>query len=344
MVNSARPPLVVGILQSAERQHMEPASQAAQTAFESWKRTSVEERASLLHEVACILRDRKFEFSAWMVYEVGKNWAEADADIAETIDFAEFYAREALRLAQSKTPIQLPGEGDRLMYIPLGVAAVIPPWNFPCAIMAGMTMAAIVCGNTVVLKPSHDSPAIAAKFFEVLQEAGMPDGVVNFCPGSGSSFGAGLVEHPQTRFVAFTGSKEVGLDINQRAAVPRPGQRWIKRTVLEMGGKDSIVVADDANLDAAVEGVAVSAFGFQGQKCSACSRVIVDEKVYDVFLERLKERVAQIKVRDPAENKAMGPVVSEKQMKKILSYIEIGKKEGRLIAGGGPVREMAEGY
>jgi len=279
-----------------------------------------------------------------MVFEVGKNWAEADADVAETIDFAEFYAREALRLAQAKTPTQLPGEADRLIYIPLGVAAVIPPWNFPCAIMAGMTMAAIVTGNTVVLKPSHDSPAIAAKFFEALQEAGMPDGVANFCPGTGTGFGRGLVAHPQTRFIAFTGSKEVGLDVNQRAAITQPGQKWIKRTILEMGGKDSIIVDADANLDAAVEGVAQAAFGFQGQKCSACSRAIVDEKIYDVFLERLKDRVSKITVGDPTENQPMGPVVSEKAMKSILNYIEIGKKEGRLIHGGGPAKEAGDGY
>jgi 1-pyrroline-5-carboxylate dehydrogenase len=343
-VNPAKPSEVVGVFQSAGREHVEPAIQAAAAAFETWKRTSVEQRASLIHTVAGILRERKFEFAAWMVFEVGKNWAEADADIAETIDFAEFYAREALRLAQAKTPTQLPGEADRLIYIPLGVAAVIPPWNFPCAIMAGMTMAAIVTGNTVVMKPSHDSPAIAAKFFEVLQEAGMPDGVVNFCPGSGSTFGAGLVEHPLTRFVAFTGSKEVGLDINQRAAKPQPGQKWIKRTILEMGGKDSIIVDADANIDAAVEGVAQAAFGFQGQKCSACSRAIVDEKVYDVFLERLKDRVAKITVGDPTENKPMGPVVNEKAMKSILDYIEVGKKEGRLIHGGGPAKEAGDGY
>jgi 1-pyrroline-5-carboxylate dehydrogenase len=343
-VNPAKPSEVVGVFQSAGREHVEPAIASAQQAFETWKRTTVEQRASLLHTVAGILRERKFEFAGWMVFEVGKNWAEADADIAETIDFAEFYAREALRLAQAKTPTQLPGEADRLIYIPLGVAAVIPPWNFPCAIMAGMTMAAIVTGNTVVMKPSHDSPAIAAKFFEVLQEAGMPDGVVNFCPGSGSTFGAGLVEHPLTRFVAFTGSKEVGLDINQRAAKPQPGQKWIKRTILEMGGKDSIIIADDANLDAAVEGVAQAAFGFQGQKCSACSRAIVDEKIYDVFLERLKDRVAKITVGDPTENKPMGPVVNEKAMKSILDYIEVGKKEGRLIHGGGPAKDAGDGY
>src|SRR5215469_573529 len=343
-LNPARPSQVVGVVQSAGREHVEPAVQAAVTAFQTWRRTTVEERAALIHQVASILRERKFEFAAWMVYEVGKNWAEADADIAETIDFAEFYAREALRLGKAETPVQLPGEHDTLTYIPLGVAAVIPPWNFPCAIMAGMTMAAIVTGNTVVLKPSHDSPAIAAKFFEVLQEAGMPDGVVNFCPGSGSSFGAGLVEHPQTRFVAFTGSKEVGLDINQRAAAQRASQKWIKRTVLEMGGKDSIVVDADANLDAAVEGVAQSAFGFQGQKCSACSRAIVDEKIYDVFLERLKERVNKIAVGDPTENKAMGPVINDKAMKSILSYIDIGKKEGRLISGGGAAQGAGDGY
>ena len=343
-VNPARPSQVVGIVQSAGREHVEPAIQAAQTAFESWKRTSVEERAALLHGVACILRDRKFEFSAWMVYEVGKNWAEADADIAETIDFAEFYALEALRLAKATTPVQLPGEQDTLQYIPLGVAAVIPPWNFPCAIMAGMTMASIVCGNTVVLKPSHDSPVIAFKFFEALQEAGMPFGVVNFCPGSGTTFGAGLVEHPKTRLVAFTGSKEVGLDINQRAAVARPGQKWIKRTILEMGGKDSIIVADDANMDAAVEGVALSAFGFQGQKCSACSRAIVDERIYDVFVDRLKDRVAKIAVGDPTENKTLGPVINEKAMKSILDYIEVGKKEGRLVSGGGRATEAGDGY
>jgi len=343
-VNPANPSQVVGVFQSAGREHVEPAIRAAAAAFETWKRTTVEERASLIHQVAGILRERKFEFSAWMVYEVGKNWAEADADIAETIDFAEFYAREALRLGKAETPVQLPGEHDTLMYIPLGVAAVIPPWNFPCAIMAGMTMAAIVTGNTVVLKPSHDSPAIAAKFFEVLQEVGIPDGVVNFCPGSGSSFGAGLVEHPQLRFIAFTGSKEVGLDINQRAATPRTGQKWIKRTILEMGGKDSIIVDADANIDAAVEGVAQAAFGFQGQKCSACSRAIIDEKVYDVFLERLKDRVSKITVGDPVENKPMGPVVSEKAYKSILNYIEVGKKEGRVINGGGPAKEAGEGY
>ena len=224
---------------------------------------------------------------------MGKNWAEADADVGETIDFLEFYAREALRLAAAKTPIQYPGERNELLYIPLGVGAVIPPWNFPFAIMAGMTAASIVTGNTVILKPSSDSPTIAAKFVEVLEEAGMPGGVVNFCPGSGATFGNAIVEHPKTRFIAFTGSKAVGLEIHERAAKAQPGQIWIKRTILEMGGKDSILVCADADLDAAVEGVVASAFGFSGQKCSACSRAIVEAPIYDVFVERLRERVAQ---------------------------------------------------
>jgi 1-pyrroline-5-carboxylate dehydrogenase len=343
-VNPAMPSQVIGVVQEAGREHVDAAVQAAAKAFEKWRFAPAEDRVALLTNVASILRKRKFEFCAWLVYEVGKNWAEADADIAETIDFAEYYARQAVRLSRPETDVQLPGERDTLMYIPLGVGAVIPPWNFPAAIMAGMTMAAVVCGNTVVLKPSHDSSIIAAKFFEIFQEAGLPDGVVNFCPGSGPGFGSALVEHSQVRFIAFTGSKEVGLDINQRAAVPRPGQKWIKRTILEMGGKDSIIVAEDANLDAAVEGVAQSAYGFSGQKCSACSRVIVDEHIYDVFVERLKQRVEQITVGDPAENKAMGPVVSEKQYQKVLSYVEIGKKEGRLIAGGGPATEAGSGY
>ena len=343
-INPALSSQVVGVTQDAGREHVDPAVKAATAAFASWSKVPVEERAELLTSVAAILRKRKFEYSAWMVYEVGKNWAEADADIAETIDFAEYYARQAVRLTRVGTDAQLPGEHDTFMYIPLGVGAVIPPWNFPCALMAGMTLASIVCGNTVVLKPSHDSSVIAAKFFEALQEAGLPDGVVNFCPGSGSTFGSAVVEHPQVRFIAFTGSKEVGLDIHQRAAVPRAGQKWIKRTILEMGGKDSIIVADDANLDAAVEGVAQSAFGFSGQKCSACSRAIVDAEIYDVFLERLKERVQKISVGDPVDNKAMGPVVSEKQFKKILSYIEIGKKEGRLLAGGAMASGAEGGY
>ena len=280
-INPAKPSQVVGLHQKAGKEHVEPAMKAALEAFASWSRTSFEERASLLFHVGDVLRERKFEFCAWLVFEVSKNWAEADADIAETIDFCEYYAREALRLSRTELPVQMPGERDTLMYIPLGVGAVIPPWNFPCAIMAGMTLASIVSGNTVILKPSSDSPTIAAKFVELLEECGMPEGVVNFCPGAGASFGNAVVAHPKTRYIAFTGSREVGLDINKSAATQAPGQIWIKRTILEMGGKDAIIVDADADVDTAVEGVAQAAFGFQGQKCSACSRAIVDERIYD---------------------------------------------------------------
>ncbi len=343
-LNPARPAQVVGLHQKAEAEHAEAAMTAALRAFDSWSRTSAAERASLLLNAAAIIRNRKFEFMAWLTYEVGKNWAEADADIGETIDFLEFYAREALRLAAATTPIQYPGERNELHYIPLGVGAIIPPWNFACAIMAGMTAAAIVTGNTVILKPSSDAPTIAAKFVEVLEEAGLPDGVVNFCPGSGSSFGNAIVEHPKTRFIAFTGSKSVGLEIHRRAAQPRPGQIWIKRTILEMGGKDSILVCRDADLDAAVEGVVSSAFGFSGQKCSACSRAIVEAPVHDVFIERVRERVASLTVGDPAANRDLGPVVNEASLKSILGYIETGKKEGKLIAGGNAVSTPEGGY
>ena len=295
--------------------------QAALKAFETWKFSSIEERTNLLFRVSALLRERKFELMAWMIFEVGKNWAEADGDIAELIDFCDFYALEALRLSKAEAPVQLPGERDYLRYIPLGVGVVIPPWNFPGAIMGGMTLASIVSGNTVILKPSSDSPTIAAKVFEILEEAGLPDGVVNFCPGHGSSFGNTIVEHPKTRYIAFTGSKEVGLHINQRAAMQQPGQIWIKRTILEMGGKDSIVVDTDADLDAAVE------------------------RVYDKFLQRLKERVEKITVGDPTQNPAMGPVVNEKSMQSILGYIEKGIAEGgRLISGGARATEAGDGY
>jgi len=342
-LNPAKPSEIVGVHQAAGAAEVEPAMQAALKAFETWKYSTVEERTNLLFRVSHLLRERKFELMAWMVFEVGKNWPEADGDIAELIDFCDFYALEALRLAKSEPPVQLPGERDWLRYIPLGVGAVIPPWNFPGAIMGGMTLASIVCGNTVILKPSGDSPTIAAKFFEILEEAWLPDGVVNFCPGHGNSFGNAIVEHPKTRYIAFTGSKEVGLHINQRAAVQQPGQLWIKRTVLEMGGKDSIVVDADADLDAAVEGVASAAFGFSGQKCSACSRAIIDERIYDKFLQQLKQRVEKITVGDPALNPNMGPVVNEKSMKTILGYIQKGVAEGgRLITGG--QRIGTEGY
>jgi 1-pyrroline-5-carboxylate dehydrogenase len=343
-LNPAKPAQIVGVHQEAGLDQVESAMKAAQEAFATWQFVAVEERAALLLQTAELIRKRKFEFCAWLTYEVGKNWAEADADVAETIDFLEFYAREALRLAGSTTPIQLPGERNQLLYIPMGVCAVIPPWNFPFAIMAGMTAAAIVTGNTVIVKPSSEAPTIAARFLDLLEEAGMPPGVVNFCTGSGTLFGSALVEHRKTRLIAFTGSKKVGLEINARAAQTQPGQIWIKRAILEMGGKDSIIVSTDCDLDTAVDGVVAAAFGFSGQKCSACSRAIVEDSVYDVFLERVQERIQALKVGDPAGNANVGPVVNRAAMDKILSYIEIGKGEGRLVAGGNAVTTTEGGY
>jgi len=343
-INPSHPEQVVGTFQKAGAEDVPAAVEAALKAFEGWSRTTVEERAGLLFRVAHVLRERKFEWAAWLVFEAGKNWAEADADVAEAIDFAEFYGREALRLAKAETPIQLAGERDELRYIPLGVGAVIPPWNFPLAIMAGMTMAAVVSGNTVVLKPSGDAMTIAAQFFQMLEECGIPDGVVNFVTGSGSSFGNELVKHPKTRFVAFTGSKEVGLHIHEAAAKAQPGQIWIKRTILEMGGKDSILVDADSDLDAAVTGVIASAFGFSGQKCSACSRAIVDERVYDKFVERLKDRAEKLTVGAAEENPNLGPVINGAARESILGYVAKAVSEGgRLITGGHALADK-DGY
>jgi 1-pyrroline-5-carboxylate dehydrogenase len=337
-INPSRKSEIIGIFQSATPQQASDAVHAAAEAFKIWKKKSAQERAEVLFRAANLLRNRRFENNAWMILETGKSWAEADADTAEAIDFCEFYGREALRYAEKQPLTRLKGEDNELQYLPLGVGAVIPPWNFPCAIMAGMTTAAIVSGNTVVLKPSSDSPAIAAFFMEILSEAGLPPGVVNFVTGSGSSIGNALVENPQIRFIAFTGSKEVGLHINREAAVHRPGQIWIKRVIAEMGGKDFIIVDEDADIESAANGAVASAFGFQGQKCSACSRLIIHEKIYSEFVQKLVEKVKRLKVgpsQDPSNY--MGPVINENAMKSILRYIEIGKKEGRLATGGGPV-------
>jgi 1-pyrroline-5-carboxylate dehydrogenase len=342
-VNPARPAQLIGLHQAAGPEHAEAAMAAAQAAFPAWSATPVETRADLLFRAAALIRERKYTFNAWLTLEVGKNWAEADADTAECIDFLEFYAREALKLADVTTPIQMPGERNRLRYIPLGVGAVIPPWNFPFAIMAGMTAAAIVTGNVVIVKPSVDAPTVAAVFFALLEELGLPDGVVNFCPGEGPGFGAAVVAHPQTRFIAFTGSKKVGLEIHESAAKTQPGQKFIKRTILEMGGKDSIIVDQDCDLDAAIEGVVASAFGFNGQKCSACSRAIVHETLYDAFIDRLEEKVKAIRQGDPVENFYAGPVISPVAMKRVLDYIEVGKSEARLLTGGEKV-DMDGGY
>jgi len=339
-LNPADPGQVIGLTSAASKEQANEAIEAAARAFESWRRLTLTERAEYIFRAARLLRERRFQYDALLVYEVGKSWPEADGDIAEAIDFLEFYAREALRFAQPQPVVPIDGEQNEMVYIPLGVGAVIPPWNFAGAIMIGMTAASIVCGNTVVLKPSSDAAVIAAWFVDLLEEIGVPKGVVNFLPGSGSEIGDLIVTHPSIRFISFTGSKEVGLRINELAAKPQPGQKWIKRVVAEMGGKDSIVVASDADVDAAVEGVAVSAFGFQGQKCSACSRAIVDERIYDEFVEKLQRRVGQIAVGDPTDpSNYMGPVVNEAALRSIMGYIEKGQREGRLIAGGKRIGE-----
>ena len=327
---------LLGKFQKGSKAHVEQAISAAWKTFESWKRAPVTVRAGLLVKAAELMRQRKHEFSATMIYEVGKTWPEADADTAEAIDFLEFYARESYRYAGEQPITKIESEDNALVYIPLGVGAVIPPWNFPLAIMAGMTSAAVVTGNTVVLKPSSDAPWIAYRFFALLEEAGMPAGVVNFLSGSGGEVGDPLIQHPKIRFISFTGSKEVGLHINEQAAKPQQGQVWIKRVVAEMGGKDAIIVDREAkNLDDAASAVVASAFGFQGQKCSACSRLIVDEAIYDEFLPLVVEKTKALRIGAPERSDAqIGPVVSESAMRKIKEYIDKGASEGRLVAGG----------
>jgi 1-pyrroline-5-carboxylate dehydrogenase len=342
-VNPANPSEVVGVHAAAGVDEALKAVDAAQMAFATWGKTTVQERVELLLRASDALKRRHFEFCAWLTVEVGKNWGEADADVGECIDFLEFYAREALRLDAATTPIQYPGEKNALRYVPLGVGVVIPPWNFPLAIMAGMTAAAIVCGNTVVLKPSPDAPTIAAKFIELLLGVGLPAGVVNLVQG-GPQVGQTLVESPKVRFIAFTGSKKVGLEIHERAAKTPKGQHFLKRTILELGGKDSIIVDADSDLDAAVDGVAASAFGFNGQKCSACSRAIVEDVVYEEFCEKLKAKVEGFKSGDPAENFYVGPVINEVARQRVLDYIETGKREGTLLTGGVAVKTAEDGY
>ncbi len=334
--NPARPREIVGSVGSASLEQATRAIDAAARTFESWKHVPARERADILFRAADLVRQRRDDFNAVLVLEVGKPWVEADADTAEAIDFLEFYGREAIRHATPPPLVPYAGEESTLAYIPLGVGVVIPPWNFAFAIMAGMTAAALVTGNTVVLKPSSDSPVIAAIFVDVLQEAGLPPGVVNFVPGSGREIGDAIVAHPKTRFVAFTGSKEVGLHINELAAKTQPRQIWIKRVIAELGGKDSIVVTADADLDAAADGIVASAFGFSGQKCSACSRAIVERAVAAALEAKIVERVARLRVGDPVSaGVSMGPVINESAMMTMLAYIERGIAEGgRLIAGG----------
>ena len=344
-INPAKPSEVVGRMVQCTPELALEAIRVADETFNSWRKVPVEERADYLFRVADLMRERKFELAATMVYEVSKSWAEADGDVAELIDFAEYYAREALRIGADQPCVPFPGETNILRYIPLGVGAVIPPWNFPGAIMGGMTMAAIVTGNTILLKPASTSPVIAAKFVEMLEEVGVPAGVVNFIPGPGSKIGDLIVDHPRIRFIAFTGSKEVGIRIFERAAKVHPGQIWLKRTILEMGGKDSIIVDETADLEKAAQGIVQAAWGFQGQKCSACSRAIVVESAYDQVLQRVVELTKQLPQGDPAQKGIHnGAVIDAKAFRKIHGYIETAQKEGGRLMLGGQKGDEQDGY
>lgn len=333
----------IGVFQKSGKDDAEKAMQAALKAFETWKFVPAKERASFLFKAANVIRKRRLEINAWMISEVGKNYLEADADTCEAIDFLEFYGREALRYAGKQPITPIKGEKNQLSYIPLGVGVVIPPWNFPFAILVGTASAAIATGNTVVLKPSSESPMMGWLFADIMRSVGLPKGVLNYLVASGAEAGDYLVSHPKTRFISFTGSMEVGLHINELAAKTVPGQIWIKRIVAEMGGKDSMIIDDDCDIDDAVKGTVQAAFGFQGQKCSACSRVIVHQSIYKEFVSKLKVAVEAIKQGDAKEDYAMGPVVSKKAEQSILQYIEIGKKEGKLLCGGGKA-EGLNGY
>ena len=327
---------IVAVLHKASPREVERAVEAADRAFPSWSRVPAEDRAAILLRAADRLRRRKFIAAAWQVYEVGKNWGEADADVAETIDHLEYFARETLRYARGHPLAPHPQEYTEYTYLPLGVVAVIPPWNFPLAIPVGMAAAAIATGNTVVLKPSSGSPVNAYVFLEIMEEAGLPPGVLNIITGSGTDVGDPLVLHPRVRMIAFTGSKDVGLHIYQQAAKVSPGQIWLKRAICEMGGKNAVIVDDEADLDDAVQAAVASGYGFQGQKCSAGSRLVVTAPVYRHVLDAFVEKVRALEVGPAPENFPVGPVINDRAKQSILNYIQVGMKEGRLAAGGEP--------
>ncbi len=340
-VDPSRPSLEIGRAASATEAHVEQALEAAWAAFPDWAARPVEERARLVSRVGDLLASRKFEMAAWQTFEAGKNWAEAEADVAEAIDFCHYYALQATEM--DVPTYDYPGERNESFLVPLGAGVVIPPWNFPLAILVGMTVGPVVAGNTVVLKPASATPVIGSKFMEAVAEAGIPPGVVNFLPGSGAVIGDLLVDHPRTRFVNFTGSKEVGLRIAQRSAMVQPGQTWLKRAFLEMGGKDALIVDETADLEAAAAAAVASAYGYQGQKCSACSRLIAVAAIHDELLERVVAAASALEVGPPAANYPVGPVITEVQHRAILEEIERGKSEADLVLGGHAI-EHEGGY
>jgi len=336
-VNPSRPAETVGAASSAGTAEADHALEAAWRAFRPWADLTPVERARYGVKLAELMRARKFELAAWEVFEAGKNWLEAEADVAEALDFCAYYAREAVRLGAPVPVTPFPGEENDSHLIPLGAGVVIPPWNFPLAILTGMTMGPVMAGNTVVLKPASPTPMIGARFMDLVRETGFPPGVINFLPGPGSEVGDYLVDDPRTRFINFTGSKEVGLRIAERSAVLHDGQRWMKRAYMEMGGKDALIIDETADLEAAATDAVLSAYGFQGQKCSACSRLILVDEIHDRVLESVVAKAANLTVGPARENPSMGPVITESQYHMIQEEIEKGKDEGRLVAGGGTV-------
>lgn len=331
-VNPADPSEIVGRVSQAGPEEIDAAIRAARRAFQYWSGTSAQDRAEYIFRAAQIARRRIFELAAWQVLEVGKQWDQAHADVTESIDFMNYYAREMLRLAEPRSMGRVPGEANEYFYRPKGLAAIIAPWNFPLAISCGMSTAAIVTGNCVIYKPSGLSSVVGFTLAEIFKEAGLPPGVFNYTPGPGRLIGDFLVEHPNISLIAFTGSMEVGLRIMEKAARVRDGQPDVKKVIAEMGGKNAIIIDDDADLDQAVPETLASAFGYQGQKCSACSRVIVLDAIYKRFVHRLAEAAASLKI-GPAEDPAnyCGPLVDRAAKEKIIEYIEIGKREGRLL-------------
>src|SRR5215204_1673165 len=333
-LNPANPSQVVGRTASATEREADMALESATSTFETWSRTPAEARARILLRASAIMKRRRFELLAFEAYEGGKPWAEADAQVAEAIDFLEYYAREMLRLKDGVEIYSVPGEESRYTYQPMGVGVIIAPWNFPTAILTGMSSAAIVAGNTIIMKPSEFTSVIGAKVAEVFEEAGLPEGVLNFVPGYGSEVGDYLVQDARTRFISFTGSVKTGLRINELAAKQIEKQRWIKRCIVETGGKDAMVIDDSADLDAAAADIVASAYGNAGQKCSAASRAILHTDIYDEVLSKVIEKAKALTLGAPDDpGVAVGPVISEPQFEKVAGYIETGKSEGERLLG-----------
>ncbi|MGN8224858.1 L-glutamate gamma-semialdehyde dehydrogenase [Gracilimonas sp. BCB1] len=335
----------IGTFQMASKDQAFDALDKAWDAFESWQHVSAEKRAEYLFKAADVIRRRRLEINAWMISEAGKNYLEADADTCEAIDFIDYYAHEALRIDDGMDVLsETWGDYNRTIYMPIGAGVSISPWNFPFAIFVGMAVAPIAVGNTVVAKPAPDTPRMGSILAEIFEEVGLPKGVFNFVPGGDIEVGENLAKHPKTRFISFTGSKAVGLHLNKIAAEVADGQKFLKRMVCELGGKNATVVDADADIEKASTEIVKGAFGFQGQKCSASSRVIAHQDIYDELLEKVTEKTKALSVGDSKENHISGPVINQKSVDKIMSYIEIGKKEGRLVAGGKRAETENEGY